>query len=358
MLRFRKGFSYTENATLTGKKMIAGDPDSNTYIYIKKEAAENFKSVVEKINKGLESNTEKFSMQERLIVKQLDEKGFFENSTVPKGSFNEVNSFSKIFYKKIFSSSVKGNGNRIITNILFLITIAAMGIYIMVNRDYLDNHIDISTLSVPIVFTGVIVIPVLIDFFHETGHYIVARLLRVPVATFQIGFFIIHPIIYFTYKGLNLQTTLTKVSILLGGIAGHMAGAILGIILLKCNINSVFIDVWILCNISMILTSLSVLGVSDGYFMISTLLGIYNFRLYGYKAIKKIMNHRNVDNREKINGLIISSIWILSLGGLYKNIELIAKYILLSEKVTYMLSFILILFLFVRLIWKISKVQL
>ncbi|MDR2044789.1 MAG: hypothetical protein LBQ15_10610 [Clostridium sp.] len=358
MLELRESFVCVKNITLTGSKLLAGDRDSNTYIHVKKNMASIFKEFVTMIDSGIVDDIDMLKDDYRKIAKQMDAKGFFKTSKKPKGSFNEINSYARIIYKKEFSIKQKANKNNYLENLLYFVSIIGMMWFVLYSRSFLNRQFDIHSLSMPMVLACVFIVPVSVYLFHEAGHYIAASLLGVPVASLQIGFFITYPTVFLTYRGLNLNTALKKVSILLGGAAGHMAGIVIGIVLMRCGVYNTFIDVWIIGNTSMIFVNLSVFGATDGYYIITTLLGIYNLRLLGYSAIKKVLHRQAPGKKEAAYGAVLLVLWTLSFCGIYESIKMNTSYFNIPPDITFTISIVLIVLLIVRFIYKTYNLKL
>jgi len=254
VLELRKSFAYVENMTFTGRKMIAGVRDCSTYMYVDTKMKDNFKELIKLIKTGMVDSIDVLDGNHRLLAEQMDAKGFFKTSEEPIGSFNELNSYTRILYKKEFNVNPIGECKAYYAPaVLYLATLSMMGLFVLMNRSYLDRRMEFSIGTLATLVLGVLVTPILISFFHEIGHYTAAKLLGVPVAALYVGLFMIYPTIYIAYNGLNLNSTLRKVCTLLGGIAGHVAGLGIGVVLINCHIDNVLVDIWMLGNTSMIL---------------------------------------------------------------------------------------------------------
>lgn len=358
MLELRDSFRFIENKTLTGKKLIAGDIESNTYINVRREKTGLFKEVVAIISKGNIPSIDVLDDEHRNMANQMDAKGFFKSSDHAPESFNEISSFAKILFKKKFNhgDTRKGIDTKLLAA-FFAFMCFATTIYIIKHYSYFKTTIDYASLSIPMLVCGILIMPCLVSLFHEAGHYIIAILLGIQVSTLQIGFFIIYPTVYLTYKGLNVCTTTKKILVLFGGILGHLFALAIAIFTISLGIKHVLIEIWLLVNVTMIFTNLSFLGVSDGYYILSSLVGVYNLRLLGYTAMKKMLSGQKAKKAEVLSGSAIASLWLFSFFGLYRNVVLYFAYFHIPTEFTVLPCTILLIILFARLIFKIRNLK-
>ncbi|MDR1521937.1 MAG: hypothetical protein LBS28_03665 [Streptococcaceae bacterium] len=189
---------------------------------------------------------------------------------------------------------------------------------------------------------------------HEFFHYLVSKLLGIEIASFEISFFVIYLIVYLTYKGLNLNNTTKKVLLLLGGVCGHIFLAFMGILLLlNFKIHSQILIMFIISNISMIFTNLLPFGTSDGYFILSSILGIFNLRLAGYRAINSWTKRFKTTRYDSICGLWFLIIWTLAFLSFYKMLNFLQNYLYIPSIFKIIILGFMI-FKFVRKVYKLD----
>lgn len=360
MYSLKKDFTYTKNKTLTGEKIIAGIKECNSYILIKKEYEKSFLSFLDKLNKGME--VEELSADEKVICNVFIDKGFLEGSKNTNSSFNEYNSFvKKIFEKKLNNISNK-KYSRITKNIfaalyICLFIVGMLYIYKYYGK-FMSIRLDIKDFKPVEIFICVLVFPVVIDFMHEFGHFLVARMLNIQVDKIVIGFFVTWPTIFLQYKGLNLYKTWEKVFVASAGIAIHLANLLIGIFIYSIGYEYLLLNVWIIANMGMAIGNLMLLGPTDGYFILTSLLGVYNFRYTGYKTLKYFFYKKG--DKPNRYGIFCSCLLSILWGGSFVGIYLTCKYysMVLGLSILYVniFSFILITLLIVRFICKIRDV--
>ncbi|MDR0690605.1 MAG: hypothetical protein LBF32_00760 [Streptococcaceae bacterium] len=104
--------------------------------------------------------------------------------------------------------------------------------------------------------------------------------------------------------------------------------AFMGILLLlNFKIHSQILIMFIISNISMIFTNLLPFGTSDGYFILSSILGIFNLRLAGYRAINSWMKKLKTTRYDSICGLWFLTIWTLAFLSFYKMLNSLQNYL-------------------------------
>ncbi|MDR1521938.1 MAG: hypothetical protein LBS28_03670 [Streptococcaceae bacterium] len=120
MLKFIDGFKYIEVMTLTGKKIIAGDTNSSSYVLIKKEKRKDFLALVNLIKNKRFSDVNDLPKDKIKLALELEKRGYFNTKTLSKRSFNEMNKISKVLYKKVYDKSSKKDCNIFLTVIFLL----------------------------------------------------------------------------------------------------------------------------------------------------------------------------------------------------------------------------------------------
>jgi hypothetical protein len=357
MLEFIDGFRCVEIMTLTGKKIIAGDANSSSYVLIKREKKDDFLTLIDLIKNKKFSNINNLPKNKIKLALELEKRGYLNTKTLPKSSFNEVNKISKILYKKVYDKNSKKDYNIFFTVIFFSI-IVAMGIFVFANiGDFLNisKAKEIySSLNFFDAFVCLTIMPFFILLVHELFHYLVAKLLGIEIASFEIGFFVVYPIVYLTYKGLFLNKTIKKILLLLGGVCGHIFLAFIGIFFyLNFDTNSQILMIFIISNISMIFTNLLPFGVSDGYFILSSILGIFNLRLAGYRAINLWMKGFKTTRYDTICGCWFLIIWVFAFISSYKMLAFLQNYFCLPSIFSIIILGIMV-FKFIRKIYKLK----
>jgi len=359
MLKLRDEFTYIENYTITGKKLLVGIREQNSYIMIKKSYHDIFYTLLERLNSNNDLSELNLCPKEKELVDAFNRKGYFKNNEEIKKSFNEYNSLVKII-KRIDIGKIKIKSLSCKTSFYILYFLAwLIGIiFIINNRHYLNQTINFSDFTITEILVCLIILPILIDFSHEFGHFILAKLLGVNVGNLTIGFFVTWPTIYIQYKGLNLYHTKDKLCITSAGVFVHIINVILGLIIQQLGFHNNIVLIWIIANIGMVSTNLLFFGPSDGYFMLTSILGIYNLRYRGYITI----NHILKGNKDKINinylcALIVMGCWLFSFWGIYITLNYYGRIFSINRYIVFTVSLILIIFLFVRLIRNIKNID-
>jgi len=145
-----------------------------------------------------------------------------------------------------------------------------------------------------------------------------------------------------------------------GGIYFKFIMAFLGI-LLKALLPEYFhgavIDIWIAANISTIITNLGLFGMTDGYFMMTMLVGILDLRLKGFKYLNNLFNGNKVklNSRYQICGLILLGLFVSSLVSIFININYWLGLFELSSFILYIAFTIIIIYLTGKFIHKIKR---
>lgn len=92
-----------------------------------------------------------------------------------------------------------------------------------------------------------------------------------------------------------MHKTWEKVCVASGGIVIHLINIVFGTIIYSLGIEHVVLCVWIIANMGMVIGNLMFLGPTDGYFILTSLLGIYNFRYIGYKTLCYCIYKKEID---------------------------------------------------------------
>lgn len=355
MIKFCPSFTYSETMTLTGKKIVAGDRISNSYILVRKQDRQRFLDLVDLIENGNFENIQELPDDKVRMAQEIERRGYFNDNTRPTALFNEYDKLAKIIYELNFKDDGRAPRNSIFLNILFFGVMLIIVAYVIATPGILSLQVDYSELSIlEIVFAGV-VFPFAVLILHELGHLIVAKILRISVFTARFGIFVIYPTVYISYRGININKTFNKVMLLFGGVGGHIIGLLLGVILMRTGIDGFLVQSWILANASMIYANLLPLGASDGYFMVSSIIGIFNLRLKGYKALNKWMHFQKATSVEIVCGMILIILWTIGFCGLYFSLKMIGYYFSLPNLIFIIIYSALMIFQLTKFIIKIYK---
>lgn len=354
MFKLKKEFVYLENNTLTGKKLIVGIKECNSYLLIKNEYKESFYSLLEKTSEV------ELTDKEKELLQVFDKQGYLENGKQVKHSFNEYDQLVYVVVEKKIHNREKF---RIIKHeklfyIIYLF-LWLIGGYIWLSnyRVFSDISLKLSDFTLYELAICIVLLPIILNVTHEAAHFLVASCLGVQVDKVSIGVFVTCPTIFLKYKGLNLQPTLKKVVIASAGIAAHFFNLIIGLLFFHKD-SSVILIVWIMANIGMIATNLVFIRPNDGYFIITSLIGIYNLRYRGYRYIRSLWHQKKTNSlMDKICGIVVGVFWIISLGGILLTVNYYAEILNLQHKWVYIVTGMVILWLTYRLIKNISQIN-
>lgn len=358
MLEFRDSFVCITDFTLTGKKVLIGLRNYNVYVQVKKEQEVCFFDLLKQINEGKVNDIEHLSGRKHELAKELYSRGFFVDSVIPKPAFNEVSAFSKDLLKKDFCYAPKKKEKpRIFINLCLFMVIAVLFLLVIAHKDILYSEINFKDSSILDIIICMTIIPFFVYFLHEFGHFVIAIMLDVPVASFKLSFFIIYLMPYLTYRGLNLYSNRKKICVLLGGVAGHAFGLLLGMLLYNAFSDSFIIKIWNLAHFSMIISNLSIFGVSDGYFIFSNLFGIYNLRLLGYRGLNKLMNNVIPSRKEFGFAILILLLWVISFKGVYSSLSVYRAVFQIPGELLNTICTTILILLVVRFVYKIVRMD-
>ena len=357
MIRLKDEVTFIENKTFTGRKLLVGIKNDNSYICIKSEYMESFYNLLRKIGVDNTLTNENFDKKEIELLEVLHNHGYLVGDKNVKKAFSEYNMLVRVFKRfKLKKNQINIKNKNIFYIVYALFWIGAMGFFLQ-NGEYLNEKIQIANFTFFEILLCFTVIPILIDMTHELGHYLVAECLGVEASDITIGFFVTWPTIYIRYKGLNLYSTRDKLCVISAGIAMHILNTMLGVLLKKIGIDSNILTIWCIANVGMISTNLMFLGASDGYFILTNLIGVYNLRYRGYMALKHILRGKfSVGYSNYLCAAIVLGCWIWSFFGIYITLNYYGNIFSLSYSLIIVVSSLLIILLFVRLITKIKKI--
>jgi hypothetical protein len=357
MLKFIPSFCYIEAITLTGKKIIAGDRATNSSIQVKGQDKENFIELYKMIHSGSYESIQELPQEKIAMALDLEKRGYFNENVQQAAMFNEYNHFARIFLKKEFNYVERKTRDNILINILCFLVLLLLTAFICLTPEIFSMQINYRNLNALEIVLSCTALPCLVFGIHELGHFIMAKILGIPVSTACAGLFIIYPTAFLTYRGININKTFNKITLLIGGAGGHIVGIFIGVILLRLGINNLILQMWILVNISMIYSNLIPFNISDGYFICSSLLGIFNLRLMGYRGINKWMHRQKPFALEKICGLIMITLWIVSFWGIYGATNMYIYYFGISKIIVYSIYPLFVISQIIRFIVKIYKLN-
>lgn len=345
--------------TLTGKKLIIGLLEQNYYLQVNRKYIEIFLGVMNKLNQYDEKN-KNFSDAEMKIIEMFRQKGFLEGQDSTKKSFNEFNSFVKVIYEKEMKAlqNQRQRYREIFFVIYSILWIGCIAVFLQ-NINYLDYTIYLKNFTLLEVVICLTAVPLLVNATHELGHYLIAVLLGVSPKSLTIGFFVTWPTVYIKYRGLNLYSTSVKICVMSGGIFAHIFNVFIGLILKKIGIESSILEIWIAVNVSMVITNLLLFGPTDGYFMVSNLIGIFNLRLKGYRGMSKMihMAWHKLSREESVCGLVLLVLWLMSFVGVYKSFQYYLRLFSIHGKWTWVVIYGFIGGIFIRFLYKLFRLK-
>ena len=325
-MKVRADVCYNVNYTLAGKILLVGIKGLNSFVKLEPKHAD---AAIEFIDRYKEKDIEpdKLNSVESKLYRNLDKVGYLDNEVKPKEAFNEFKRVGKLF----FSIRPKGDaeplaGCMALKITLFVTSIVAMLLFIGMNAAYIPSQIDYVHMKLwEIIFT-ISVFPGAVLAVHEIGHCFVARCVGVKIDSVSLGWFFIYPLVLVQYYGLNLEKQSKKIMVMAGGVYFNLIMAFLGIllkVLFPAQISGAVIDIWISANISTIITNLGLFGMTDGYFIASTLIGIMDIRLKGYKYLNMVLNRKkeNMGKDYKTCGLILMVLFVTSLMSVFTNLN-------------------------------------
>lgn len=156
-----------------------------------------------------------------------------------------------------------------------------------------------------------------------------------------------------------MYPTWKKVLVSSAGISVHFFNMLIGIFLTSLGIKNIILTVWIIANIGMAITNLMFLGPTDGYFIFTSLIGVYNFRYRGYKALHRFLygHGKIINSLEGFYGFLLVSLWSLSFFGIYKSAMYYSLIFGINSFYTIVLSIVIISLLLIRFLLKIKNVK-
>lgn len=359
MIKLKKTVSYVETWTVTGKKIIIGDKSADSFTLVKQKEHIIFKELLELLENNKYEMIEDLPPQYQALAYGLQQRGYFEGDCATSKVFNEYKSLSKEIYKKEFAFTETKENKKIFKNVLYYIALALVMMLVVHNIDMDKLTISLENVNLLDLISSIIFLPILIVATHELGHYLLARYTGVTVSAITFCFVVIYPSVYLSYRGINLCKTINKIMIITGGMFAHLVGVLSGIYLINGGYDSLFLKLWILSNISMIYANMIPLAASDGYFMLSSIIGVFNLRMKGYRAINCWM-HRNTENvtmTDSISGIFLIGLWLFSFYGLRSFFELIINVFGVREIIMNISYIVICILLMLRFVIKIYQMK-
>ncbi len=355
---FREDLSYTYAKTLTGRKLLVGVRDDNSSILIKKEYEGAFFKLKDT---PFPREGTPLREEEKELLGAFKKKGYLKGSPKTKGNFNEYNSMVKVFKRfRLRNIPALQIGSKIFWNLFFLAFLPALiAVFLSIYKDF-NYRLDITNLTLRDIIIGGTLIPFLTYSTHELGHYIMAQLSGVKASYLTFGFFITAPVIYVEYLGLNLYQTHQKVAVISGGVLAHMGNVLAGVLLTRTLGSSHLLSIWILANLSMVIASLLVIGPTDGYFIFSSLLGIFNLRYRGYEYIAALLKKGRKQQQKPFAGLsavTLLSLWALSFGAILKTFLYYASLFGIDPGKAFSLSLLVIILCLIRFVLRVVSIS-
>jgi hypothetical protein len=359
-MKVKENLCYNINYTLSGRLLLVGIKSLNSFVKIDYKYANAVTKFIDKY-KSEEILVDTLDEDNTRIFNNFSKLGYLENDVEPKGSFNEFKKVGKVFFSFFPKSEAKDTFGSTKLGIGFVfLSVILMGLFFWNYRMFLPQSIDYVNMKLwEIIFT-IAVFPWAVLVIHEIGHCTIARYVGVKIDNVSLGWYFIYPIILVQYFGLNLEKQSKKLLVMAGGIYFNFIMAFIGI-LLKALLPEYFhgavIDIWISANISTIITNLGLFGMTDGYFMMTMLVGILDLRLKGFKYLNNLFNGNKVklNSRYQICGLILLGLFVSSLVSIFININYWLGLFELSSFILYIAFAIIIIYLTGKFIHKIKR---
>lgn len=242
--------------------------------------------------------------QNGLIIDVQKMVEIFRKNGFLKGEAFESNNEIRIIGTPIFRINFKNKENESAETIckylvkLFPISIILLLMIIMVS--FIENDF-----SVPLVFDikkTALIDAVLSNFFmvtHELGHMIYARSKKIKLDCFEIRLrFGIYPTYFLKYKNLYFVDPRVRLRLIMAGVDTHVLFFFVGVVVMMTY--SPFLGECIIeCNLLFIYYNLLPIYLTDGYYALSTVLNVYNYRISSLKAILNIKFFIKLDIKHK-----------------------------------------------------------
>lgn len=294
-----RGVRLIENKTLFGKKFyVLACEERDKYIKVPNDRAKYIELAIILFN-GNMSLFEIIQMYPNIrfeqLYTQLKRAGFVDEYDIPSNEIDIMTkeiisvSLEKISnkYRKFFTtySSVMEKGYAILFLICFVLLIF-VGIDIQELKTGFATYRDS-------VFGGVIMLffsSVLFTLLHELSHIAVAIKYGKFVEKISLNlYFGILPMCYVKCKGLNTLQTKEKLHVVIAGIITNFMAAFISLTLLSIDLFSYntesVLKLIFWGNLFSVFSNLIPTSLSDGYFILSILLGKYDMKMFIFKDL-------------------------------------------------------------------------
>lgn len=360
-MKVRLDVCYNINYTLFGKILLVGIKGLNSFVKFDSEYVNDVITFIDTY-KEKDIEPDKLSPMEKRLFDNFSKIGYLNNGVKPKAAFNEFKRIGKLLFsiqpkqdKRLCEGSLK------VKITLFIVSIIAMLWFIGSNATCIPSQIDYIHMKLWEIIVTITVFPVAVLAIHELGHCCIARCVGVKIDNISLGWFFIYPLVLVQYLGLNLEKQSKKIMVMAGGVYFNLIMAFVGIVLKVLypeQVGGAVIDIWISANISTIITNLGLFGMTDGYFIVTTLIGIMDIRLKGYKYLNMTLN-RNITNVRKdyrICGLILVLLFLTSLSSVFVNLNYWLTLFDLSKYIFYIVFTCVVFVMVNRFITRVKRV--
>ena len=325
-MKVRTDVEYCINHTISGKIMLVGIKEINSFMKVDKNHLDAAKRFIEKY-KTEDVDIKNLDEEETRFYNSFSKLGYMDNGVEAKTAFNEFKTLGKEIVKVEPSNKELFPKIDDVTKTIILIMSVVLGfIYIFRNRALIPTQIDYVHMKLWEIFLTILLFPALVMGLHEVGHCFIAKVYGVKIKSVSIGWFYICPLLLVQYFGLNLEKQYKKIAVMFGGAYFNFLLAVLGVFIkahFGMYISDAVIGIWISAHISLIITNLGLYGMTDGYYIVSSIIGIMNIRLKGYKCLNSIVSKKGLPKQHdvKVCGAILIGLFTTSVISVYANIR-------------------------------------
>ena len=325
-MKVRSDVDYCINHTVSGKIMLVGIKEINSFMKVDKKHLEAAKSFIDKY-KTNDVDMEKLDEEETRLCNSFSKLGYMDNGVEAKTAFNEFKTLGKELVKvEPSNKELFPQIGDVVKTIILLMSVVLGMVYIFRNRALLPDEIDYVHMKLWEILFTIILFPGLVMGLHEVGHCFVAKVYGVKIKSVSLGWFYICPLLLVQYYGLNLEKQYKKIAVMLGGAYFNFLLAVLGVFIKShfgLYVSDAVIGIWISAHISLIITNLGLYGMTDGYYIVSSIIGIMNIRLKGYKCLNSIISKKGLPKQHDVKacGAILIGLFATSVLSVYANIR-------------------------------------
>ncbi|MFX0548192.1 hypothetical protein ACOAKC_02540 [Hathewaya histolytica] len=360
-MKIKSEVEYKVNNTILGKQLIVGIRKKNSFIKFDKSHIDSTISLIDKLKENeIEESMELLTPVQKQIIDGFEKIGYLDNGVEVKESFNEFNKIGKKIIEispKNFQKLKFNSYTKFFIFLTMLTTLCLLGVAL--NKQYIPKTIDYINMSIPEIIFSITCFPVLILGLHEIGHYIMAQFMGIKVTKMTFGWFVIYPIVLVQYEGMHFYSLKRKLTVIIGGIYGNFLWGTIGLVIkaMMPNQQNILLDLWITSHFACILTNLNLWGMTDGYFLVTSITGIMNLRFKGYKFLNNLLCNKkqHMDKQHAICGVMLLALFIL--GFINISFQIVYVFTLFSINKIIMIGFIIlsISFLSIKFILRIIK---